>query len=641
MSDPALEGFFEAEPTAAAGHARELIEGGRAAELVREILHRMSGDSSWDREIARERLLPLHEYGDLLPPLTEALGDEGHAERRNAARSALAALASPAAAEPAEAIAWLTRLLEDRDHPDVRVLAASALGDSENPAARPQLETALHDPEPNVVSAAVDALGNLGDSRAVPSLVHLARAGEFWTRVAAVVALGRLRDRRALPVLEKALEESWLAAAAATALGEIGDWRALGALRRLVEARDADGSSEALRAAVEIVCDHSPDPPPDWLRTAAAAHAGAAADRLTAEGDLDSARLLGLAGTPDAARALVEALSDEGSREAASAAMGLLPSETATRAILARLSEADCETHLLLLAALPPLESESDARAVAAYLGYEDAEVRAAAAEALARSDEALVVPVIQEAVSSPRTQLGAALAYARLGTSHCQPLVGLLGSDASAVRAAAAEGLAHCGITFLEPLAEALRTEADLEARQAMVRALGTSGTEGAVQLLLPLLADEDPGVRFAAIQALGRNRHPSAFDPLVGVLADERPEMRAVAMSALGQIGDPLAYEPLARHLDTEERDLRRTAIFALDRLDLSQVGGRVVEALEDPDREVRLTAVRVLHRLGAAEQVSALRDVADSDPEAVVRREAARALADLQRTRSGEGR
>jgi HEAT repeat protein len=631
VSDASLERFFAAEPAEATRVAREIFIAGGAERLAERLLHELTSDSTWAREQAVERLCALTDHEPLLEPLSASLADEADAERRNAARSALAVLAGPRAQAPAAALRLLRELLHQSSDADVRLLAASALGESENPAARPALEQALSDPEPNVISAAADALGILGDTRAVPALSELAREGDFWTRVSAVVSLGRLRDPAAIPTLTAALAEPWLASPAVGALGEIGDPSALEALRPVLEGQGS-AREEALGAISSIFSSHPDTPVPEWLRGAIRESEEELERRLTEHDDADAARLLGLGGSARAAATLVRALGIPGREDSVAAGLALLPREVAVEAITGRLEADEDGTRVLLLGALPPLDSREAVEVVARQLSVADPEVRAAAAEVLGRTGEELVLPALERSLGEPAAQHGVALAYSRLGLASCQPLMGLLRSESPPVRAAAAEGLARCGGAYVGELRAAVRSEADAETRYAIVRSLGASRTAEAVEELIPLLESEDPGIRFAAVQALGRARRPEAFEPLVAALGDEREEIRAGVLAALGEIGDPRADRPLADHLSVPGRDLRRTAIFALDRMAHPRVVEQLLQALRDPDREVRLTAVRVLHRLRAAEGRIALEQVAELDPEALVRQAAGHALADI---------
>jgi HEAT repeat protein len=627
----AAAAFLEASLEEAPALARSLFVAGRAGELAEFVLHQLNSDSSWAREQALARLCTLPDYEPLLEPLAAALADDDDAERRNAARTALATLAGPGAAAPAAALRKLRELIHSPDLSDVRLLAASALGESGNPAARHDLESALADPQPNVVSAASDALGILGDTRAVPALLEIAGRGDFWIRASAIVALGRLGDSRAIPVLTAALKEGWLTSAAASSLGAIGDPAGLEPLRPLIEA-GGSGREEGLRSAAAIFAQEADSAVPAWLREALAGEVAELERRLSEDDDIEAGRLLGLAGTRPAAAALVRSLDIPGREDAVAAGLALLPGEVVGETVLECISRGGDEGRVLLLGFLPPLETQTAVEIVVRQLSDPNAEIRAAAAEALGRSSDSLVLPALERAIADPGTQQGAALAYARLGSTSCGPLVGLLKSSQPSVRAAAAEGLARCGDRYVADLRAALRVEHDPTARHAIVRSLGASRTEDALEELVSLLKDGDPEMRFAAVQALGRTRLDSAVDPLITALSDERPEIRASALAALGEVGDARAGQSLANHLDVPDRDLRRTAIFALERIDRPAVAGQMVRALRDPDREVRLTAVHVLARMNDPQGRIALGEVAEMDPEELVRQAAKQALGSL---------
>jgi hypothetical protein len=166
-SDPLLEAFLEAESSERAEAVfAELLRSRGAEALAEALLAEASAEPDWRRHAMLQRLGEARGAGALLAPLTEALRDGLNAERRNAARSLLAALAARGARVSDQALGRLGELVTGDADGDVRVLAATALGESGNPQARLPLEAALGDAEDNVVSAAADALGVLGDGRA-------------------------------------------------------------------------------------------------------------------------------------------------------------------------------------------------------------------------------------------------------------------------------------------------------------------------------------------------------------------------------------------------------------------------------------------------------------------------------------------
>ncbi len=639
MSERPFSDLFQADVPEAAEIARRRVREGDGPALARAILLELSGQASWRRQRALERLAALDDYAPLLAPFAEALADGSDPERRNAARSALSALAAPDAANPNPAVGWLAGLAEENADPDVRVLAVAALGEAAQPRARALLERLLLDPDPNVASAAAEALGQLADPRAVPALLEATTSGDFWTRAAAVVALGRLRDPRALPALARAVAEPWLASAAAHALGEIGEPEGLAALRRALahggETRDA-----ALRAAASILGHYPGEEAPDWLRDALRGSEARLTAELEAEGEPDFARLLGLAGTPAAAGELLDQLALPGRKEVGAIGLALLPEAVAREAILRRLGSAGEGERALLLGSLPPLSGADEVRAAAGWLSDPDAETRAAAAEALGRSDRAAVLEALPALLENPDARVGAARVFGYFGTEACAPLVDLLSDPEARVRAVAAEGLGRCGDLHLPRIREALGRESDARARQALASALGRIGGEEAAAALLPWAAADDPALRFAAVRALGESGADAAYPALLEALLDPLPEIQAAALRGLGELGDARAETPLTERLRDPDRDLRRTAVLALDRLSHPGALERLREALSDSDREVRLTAVRALQRLPDPRSEEALQRVADSDSDPHVRQAAARAADRLERNR-GEGK
>lgn len=638
MSDREFAALTGADGVEAVRAGDALIESGRAVDVAQAMLDELLSESSWRSDRARERLAALTRGPELLVPLVDGLRDERHADLRNAARSALAALAAPESAAREEAMAELVRLLADAGDPDVPIMAASALGESGNPRAREALEAALASDDENLASAAADALGVLGDSRAVPALAA-AMDRPFWVAASAVVALGRIGETAAVGPLSRAAATPALAAIAATALGEMGARSGLDALEAAA-ATGAEGRAAALDAAIDILARNPDARPPEWLRELARPGVAAAAERFVETGDERAARLLGIAGTEEAARALLGELGSWGHEAPAARGVALLPDTLASQVIFDNLDGADAEGCKLLFGALPPLRRALDAVRVAGYLGSHDEELRAAAAEALARSEPGAVEPALEAALADPALRAGAVDAYARMPNVPCAPLEAVLDDADPRIRLAAAEGLARCGGGDVRTVSTALNAEADSRARAALVHALGASRSPEAVVELSSLLRGDDPALRFEAVRALGESHAPEALGPLLDALRDDDRNIRAAALDALGRLGDARAADPLSRGLDESDRDLRRTAVFALDRVATPRAMERLTGALDDPDREVRITAARIIGRIGDEDALSAVERLADSDPDPLVRRAACRAIDERRERSSGTG-
>ena len=622
MSEEVIVAARAGDEEAALRAAHDLLREGQTEELVQAVLLLLADDSAWLREAALGLLRRIPPAPELVERLLTEIASSNHADRRNAARSALSTLAAPGSADPSIPLPYLLDRLQEDPDADVRILVANALGEAHNPRARESLEQALHDMEPNVVAAAAEALGELNDPRAVAALIDLADRRDFWTGNAAAMALGRLADPRSVPALTRLTSDPWLAAEAARALGSAGDPSALDALQDMMEMPEEQRWA-AIQAAASIIGRTGAEVP-GWLRGAIAREEQVLADRLADDDDPQAARLLGMAGTEEAMRALLDRLPLDPD---GSAAVGLemAPDEIHARAILTRLESAPQEQVALLLTNLPALAAAADIESVARWLSDPDHEIRIAAAEALSRADPDATLSILESRRQDPRTRLGVALAYGRMGSNRCTPLLEMLKDPDAEVRAAAAEGVGRCGLATVAELAGALDREPAPRTARALVGALGKAGGDEAVAALERVLATGDPALRFEAVHALGMTASPRALEPLLSALADPETSVRTVALSALGKLGDPRAEEPLARHIDDPDRDRRRLAAAALDRLHGVEAAARLEGALHDPDREVRLVAIEALARLRLRTTAATLERLAAEDPDPLVRHRA----------------
>ncbi|HET7274871.1 MAG TPA: HEAT repeat domain-containing protein [Longimicrobiaceae bacterium] len=628
MSDSDIRAFLEGDDgSKATESARRVIEAGRGGEFMDAVLAQLSDTSPWKRAQILERVRRIPASAPLLDRLDSALRDTTHAELRNAARSIFAALASPRNPTPEVAVERLA-VLSGADHDiDVRVLATTALGESTNPAGRDALEAALADSSANVAAAAADALGVLADERSIPALAEASRSEDAWVRNAAIVALGQSRAPTSIPALIAALREPSGVYAAAAALGEIGDARGLEALRTVLESGDEIAENISIQAAASILSSNPQLDIPEWLRAAARGHEGEWGGQFHETGDLNLARLLGIAGTHRAAEYLARELADPDHAAAATVGIGLLPPPVAVDVLLALIADEDPDGRCAALAALPPLTESDHVSAIVDYLGDADEEIRSAAAAALGRSDDDVVRPVLEGAVGVPHCRIAAAQALGMLGGERCEALSGLLDDADARVRATAADGLARCTGLSATPILAALRAEQDPATRQALILALGKAGGTEAVDELAGLCSDPDAEIRFTAVRALGCTGMAEAFPALLSALGDERSEVRAAALQAMGELGDVRAAVPLGAQLSGTDRDMRRTAAFALAKVAPAEAVHGLVGALGDGDREVRHAAVKALQRLDARGAASALQATAAGDSDPLIR-EAARA-------------
>lgn len=630
----AVQDFVEApDDDVAMKAAARLRESGHGTRLAEGVLDVLQEESRRARRDLPRRLRRLEPVEFLLPPLLDALGDRRRAHRRNAARTALATLASPDAADPARVVDRLAELVRRPDSPDDRLIAATTLGDSGNPRAVEPLIGALGDDEVNVVAAAAEALGVLADTRAIPHLDALIRDGGLWTRAAAVVALGRIGDPAAIPILERCTRQDELREAVADALADIDDPAALPVLEDMADTEDDAARRAVLSAAAAILARHSEVRPSEGIRSLAERDVEFLARELEEIGSEDAARILGLSGSAGSVAALLSALRIPHCRALAAAALELAAPEDVRRAIFERLetsADTDPRDRSALLEVLPPLPDEEAVGKVLMHLQDPDPGVRTAAANAVGRSDSRVVLPLLLDASRDPERRLGAVQALARLDRAPCGSLLGFLDDPSEKIRSTAAKGLGRCATSEARTaISAALDRESSPEIREQLATALGRSGGQEAVRRLSAMLNDDEVSVRYMATRALALTRNPEAFEPLLGALADPVDEIRAAALRSLGELEDPRAAKPVGRELKAGQRDLRRVAASAYQRLAPPEAIDRLRDAIDDPDREVRLAAIRTLGRLSNPSARPLLRKSAGEDPDRLVRRTAAEVL------------
>ncbi len=284
---------------------------------------------------------------------------------------------------------------------------------------------------------------------------------------------------------------------------------------------------------------------------------------------------------------------DEVAREMAAGLLGSMGNPGATKDLVAAL-ERDEEDWVRAAAAkaLGMLGRNDVVKPLARALGYEDREVRVAAAQALARLGQ-LAVEALLKTLKDGND-------FARLYAAR-----------------ALAEGKAG-GEKAVKALISALEDK-DGDVREMAAYALGEFGDAHAVNPLAELLKDEEIKVRFGAAKALERIPDVSRVSTRAWISAGEvkRKCLEVLiaevegkdldrcfqAMLALKQFREEEAVRPLARVLgDFYKRDFHVTAVEALGSIGNEASLDRLIGALkESQDWEVRRSAARALGNLG----------------------------------------
>ena len=196
----------------------------------------------------------------------------------------------------------------------------------------------------------------------------------------------------------------------------------------------------------------------------------------------------------------------------------------------------------------------------------------------------------------------------------------------------------------------QTLLADKNVDVQRRAVLAVGRIGDERAVMALVTLLEkDTDQNVRAMAAFALGEIEAPAGRDALIALLSldqKEPAEIRARAVEALGKIA-----AALPKSEDARARPMREAILAALDfeagrrslpdtetillgltaalRAKPENSGQTIARFLFYSDPRVRADAANTLARLKLSDGNEKLRELLTSDPDPVVRSNAARVL------------
>jgi len=204
----------------------------------------------------------------------------------------------------------------------------------------------------------------------------------------------------------------------------------------------------------------------------------------------------------------------------------------------------------------------------------DDAEVRAAAVDALDKLGQAALEQLLSELTGTGGSEAEwvTARKFARALTAERPEL-----------RMAAANALGRLDDpSSLQHLVGALDDD-DARVRLRACQACGTFADPRSVPALTTRLTDDDPRVRRAAANALGNVGTDRALAPLLDLLDDGDEPLRRIAAGALGKANTPEPVEPLARALGDESAVVRNAAVYSVIEL-LSNVPTQQSHAVRD---------------------------------------------------------
>jgi HEAT repeat protein len=226
-------------------------------------------------------------------------------------------------------------------------------------------------------------------------------------------------------------------------------------------------------------------------------------------------------------------------------------------------------------------------------------------------------MPLLLQALKNAQTteiQKEALLALAKLGSEALiAPAQALLQEPKqnAAVKLAAAIALLKFGHEEGLSWLQSQITDPD-SYKIGIAATLGELPTPRSVELLKPLLANQNWPVKQAAIQALGQLRAQEAQNELIGLLQSaEDADTRISLIDALGQIGSDAALEALARIIGDKQAtmNVRLAALKAAGAVKNAKALEILQQAARQDETSLGLCAYRLLGEQGEKQGAAAL--------------------------------
>jgi len=248
---------------------------------------------------------------------------------------------------------------------------------------------------------------------------------------------------------------------------------------------------------------------------------------------------------------------DPATRRAAALELVTLGTARATPLVLHALDDADTEVKVAAADSAIHLRIAPATEAVLGWLGGPDTKLRIEACEVARALPDPRAVTALGRALGDAEAQVRAAAADA-LGAyagdaEAVSPLLGKLDDASPIVRGVIVRSLARLGdARAVVPLVGKVQDSVP-EVRQAVARALGDLGDLRATQALLLQLRDNVTDVRVEALGALGKLRAVDAAFAIAPLVTDRTAALRQAAIAALGRIGNATAVHALVAALGT----------------------------------------------------------------------------------------
>ncbi|MEO5657052.1 MAG: HEAT repeat domain-containing protein [Nitrospiria bacterium] len=621
------------------------------------------GDPEWRvRKSAVEGVLGMGFRPEMVVNLIGALTSADNAALRNSAAEVLVRFGSTAVPSLLASVS--------SSGADIQKFLMDILGEIGDRRSTPALIGLLQQPDENVAMAAVEALGKLHDVRALDPLIAVLRQDRPILQFSAVKALQELGDGRAVEPLIACLGRKTLERAVLEALGHIGDLRSLDALTHALRWGAAKVRHTALRALVELHHRMTSDTKTkiicrlreiyesevrrfilDALQSDDAAVKRHAITFLGWMGDVQAIGPMIAAYDEGVKEEMVAAFVrmqregipkllgvvpsvPEGLREGIARALGEIGDRKAVHGLAALASDSNGHVRQSAAIALGQLADPMGVKPLLELLDDPYPNVREAAYRALTKLNGTVLVRRLLELLENPKATLRC-YAAKLLGTFHImearERLTLNMKDPDPIVRRTALAALDSLGGEMGDVVQVALSDD-DPSVRLEAVRILAVRPGLDAGTLLRPLLSDPDMWIRAEAIRLLGQRVGPSVADIISPALRDAIGLIQIAACETLAKLKAQSSRQGIMALLASADLDVRQAAIVALGELGGTEVAGRVTPLLDDPHWGIRAAAAVALGRVQASAAVGRLRDLAQHDPDQLVRESAHFALDQL---------
>ena len=200
--------------------------------------------------------------------------------------------------------------------------------------------------------------------------------------------------------------------------------------------------------------------------------------------------------------------------------------------------------------------------------------VRENCAKMLGRLKYESSIPHLIEALNenSKRMHAAAVSALANLGDAAKEQLISGLKDPSFKVRAGCCEALRIIGAKDHLDLIIPLMTDENHYVRKEAAKSLGRIGDESATPVLINALTDESRGVRLAAVASLGKLRSETAVKPMISRYKDETDfQVRGRILKSLAMVGNGEAVDAIRfismYETDTDLSDSAKDYLYSLN--------------------------------------------------------------------------